>query len=146
MKKVLLIIILILSFTILSFAKDNVEKVYYDNGKLERETPYVNGLKNGMTKYYYNDGALQVEILYKDDKKEGISKGYYPSGKLAIKTLFKDDKKEDIETIYNLDNSILLTIVYENNIAISGKCGNGRQLNSAEISNWNKNLKNIQCE
>ena len=37
MKKILLIITLMLSFSTLSFANNNVEKTYYENGKLECE-------------------------------------------------------------------------------------------------------------
>ena len=54
-----------------------VVKEYYENGKLERETPYKNGKKEGMTKWYRWNGNLAGEIPYKNDK---ASKQYYENG------------------------------------------------------------------
>lgn len=41
-------------------------KVYYENGKLQEETYYKNGIKDGLSKGYYEDEKLFADITYKD--------------------------------------------------------------------------------
>ena len=61
-----------------------IRKEYYESGDLERETPYVNGVKHGVLKAYYESGALWYEAPYVNGKEHGVEKYYAESGALWI--------------------------------------------------------------
>ncbi len=50
------------------FISGCVEREYYSNGKLIKETPYKNGEFEGMEKEYYENGNLHIETPYKNGK------------------------------------------------------------------------------
>src|ERR1700722_4450990 len=52
----------------------------YWNGKLMKETPYVNGKIDGVMKNYDVKGVLVRESHYTGGKKNGIEKGYLGNG------------------------------------------------------------------
>ena len=81
-----------------------IQKWYYHNGKLWRETPYKNGKLDGIAKYYSENGKLRSETPYKDDKRDGIAKYYSENGNLIATMTYQKDEK------------------------ISAKCANGRVL------------------
>jgi antitoxin component YwqK of YwqJK toxin-antitoxin module len=68
--------------------KNGIEKVYNLEGKIESETPYVDGKMNGISKEYYENGILKTETVYEDDIPEYIGnvKRYDKKGKLIPKT------------------------------------------------------------
>jgi antitoxin component YwqK of YwqJK toxin-antitoxin module len=70
--------------------KVGMEKMYYKNGVLCMETPYVDGLKNGVSKKYYPDGKLLSEMSYENDHLESAYKTYYENGKLKSSINFTD--------------------------------------------------------
>ena len=43
-----------------------IQTEYYENGNLNRETPFVNGKRHGVAKGYYENGNLIKEILYEN--------------------------------------------------------------------------------
>lgn len=100
--------------------------------------------KKSIRKVHYESDALQDEIPYINDKREDIYKEYYESGALLVEVILKDNKLEGVMKLYNENESLYAQIIYKNNKAISGKCGNGRQWNNAEISNWNNGLP-VNC-
>ena len=56
--------------------RDGVWK-WFDNGFLEQETPYKNGLRNGTEKTYYaKEGIVKQTIDYTDDKRNGALRIY----------------------------------------------------------------------
>ena len=44
--------------------KTGLWKWYHENGKLSRETNYMNDNKHGITKHYYENGQLEFETKY----------------------------------------------------------------------------------
>lgn len=89
--------------------KNRKETIYYKGGKLRREIPYKNGIRDGIKKLYYPNGNLEMEIPYENGIKEGIEKLYYPSGELHRATVYSNkdvvkevyyDKNGNIETYY----------------------------------------------
>lgn len=78
--------------------KDRKEVIYYKGGKLRREIPYKNGIKDGIKKLYYPNGNLEMEMPYKNGVKEGIEKLYYPSGELRRETTYSD--KDVVKEVY----------------------------------------------
>lgn len=61
---------------------EGLQKEYYPNGKLKRQTNYKNGKLEGYHKVYYENGKLESEYPYKNDKLEGVVKDYSKNGKL----------------------------------------------------------------
>ncbi len=47
---------------------EEIVKKYYDNGQIESEKTFINGLKNGIGKAWYEDGKLKYDAVYIDDK------------------------------------------------------------------------------
>lgn len=95
MKKILLVIVLILSFATHLFAQNEIKKTYYDTGELESETPYKNNQKHGVAKIYYKNGAVKSEIPYKNNQIDGNAKKYYEKGVLEIEASFRNGKVKD---------------------------------------------------
>lgn len=46
-----------------------IKKWYYSNGKIELETPYLNGVINGIEKWYSRTGEICKKITYKNGVK-----------------------------------------------------------------------------
>lgn len=96
-------------------------------------------IKNGVEKTYYPNNALKSETIYINNKKEGIAIQYDMLNNLPIlKTTYENNKKNGIESrySYNYKGKLLYEILFENNIAINGKCYNGKQWNNAELHNY----------
>lgn len=151
--------------------KEGIQKEYYNTGQLKRETIYKNNKKEEISVEYFTDGALSSITPYKNNNIEGVVKDYYPNGILhseipyknnkregvaiyynmstnlpMLKTTYENDKKNGIEShySYNHKGKLLYEILFEKNIAINGKCCNGKQWNNAELHNYTIGLQ-IPC-
>ena len=124
MKKIILIISLILSFTTLSFAQEKIKKTYYDTGELFCEITLKNNIYNGPFTCYYKNGALEKKGTFINGKTEG--------------------KREGPMKYYNQDGSLWAIINYKNDEIINAECSSGRKWNDAEINNWSKGLS-VSC-
>lgn len=168
MKKIILIISLILSFTTLSFAQEKIKKTYYDtgelfceitlknniyngpftcyykNGALEKKGTFINGKTEGKREIYYETGEILQTDTYKNDKLDGITQIYYKNGALNQKVVFKNGKREGPMKYYNQDGSLWAIINYKNDEIINAECSSGRKWNDAEIHNWSKGLS-VSC-
>ena len=122
-----------------------VVKEYYENGKLERETPYQNGKVEGIERWYYENGNLEGEIPYKNGKREGTAKGYDKMGNLQIEMSFLNDMPQGDTRFYTTDKKLLALLKVENGEFISGKCFNDRVLTDKEITDFiASGLKSIE--
>ena len=70
-----------------------LQKLYYENGKLEAEIPFKNDEVNGEVKIYYENGKIKEITPVKDGKKEGIGREYSETGKIITEILYKDDEE-----------------------------------------------------
>ena len=95
--------------------KQGIERDYYESGALWYETPYVNGNMHGIAKgYYYESGALWRETPYVNGRMHGIDKEYYESGDLDRETPYDDGKMHGIEKYYGKDTSNIDCIILYN--------------------------------
>ena len=69
---------------------------------------------------------------------------YYESGALALEAPFKNNKQEGIVKMYDENGVLWMAIKYQNDKAVRGVCGNGRELTYTEIENWNNMLKEMK--
>lgn len=113
---------------------DGMRKTYFEDGKVESETPYINGKANGISRTYDKKGLLVREgtmkngkrdaamtdywedskqpkrvANYRDGQANGPVKEYYLSGKLKREATLKDDSLQGEEKQYNEDGKVSLT-------------------------------------
>jgi uncharacterized protein len=89
--------------------KEGYTKIYYLDGKLKMEIPFVNGLEHGFAKEYSTDGNIITLIEYKrgfvvdrlkinrkdrNNLKQGRWYTFYPSGNIHEEGMYRDDKKD----------------------------------------------------
>jgi antitoxin component YwqK of YwqJK toxin-antitoxin module len=73
----------------------------YDlKGILERESPYVNGKRNGTEKQFYTSGKLFWLTKYRNDTLMDTANGYFESGKLLDRVIYKNGEKNGVEKLY----------------------------------------------
>ena len=89
MKKVLF---LLLMLTVLSSCNDDVQKSYWDNGKLKSELRYADGKLNGECVWYYPNGQQWMRVNYVDDIKDGVVLTYAENGKLTAEEYYTGGK------------------------------------------------------
>lgn len=72
-----------------------VQKEYYNSGKLYCEVTYEDGVKNGPAVWYFADGlSVDLEINMINGKMHGNSKEYYFSGELQFTSYFNNGLQE----------------------------------------------------
>ncbi|NNK82307.1 MAG: hypothetical protein HKO92_04220 [Flavobacteriaceae bacterium] len=110
MKKLILTIIVLLSFSFLFAQTESTIKmvnsgslvevtIYYNNGKIMQHgfmTP-KNQLQDKWESYY-EDGTLKCEAFYKKGKKVGVWHYYYPNANTKRVT-YKDNKIVNVEEL-----------------------------------------------
>ena len=110
--------------------KEEIRKTYYENGNIETERTFVDGVEHGPAKGWYESGELSFESFKKDGVPHGLVKNYYENGKLQkeieynmgirhgsykewyengmpyVEAQMKNDKLEGIYTGYPKDDGI----------------------------------------
>lgn len=72
---------------------DGLQQHYNLDGRLDWECTYQNGLRNGPYKTYYDTGKLMQEQNWANDKKNGLDRVYFPNGQLREEVTWKDDQR-----------------------------------------------------
>jgi antitoxin component YwqK of YwqJK toxin-antitoxin module len=72
---------------------------YNENGKLNQETYWINGLQDGLQKYYFENGLIEEEFYCQNGKMNGYAKYYYNSGKLKGEGNFKNGNFQNVSRI-----------------------------------------------
>lgn len=67
-----------------------VRQIRYSDGKLNAETTYEYGVKNGPYKSYFENGDVSLEGQYVDGLQQGVWKQYTDHGKLLLQGTYKD--------------------------------------------------------
>ena len=85
--------------------RTGIHSIYTITGDLVSYETYKNGVLNGLTKkyrYLRNDRTkLQSETIYKDGKKNGLETMYNKDGTVSSKILYVNDKEDGIEYYYD---------------------------------------------
>ena len=113
MKKVLLIITIILSFSLLTSCK-NIKKTYYDTGELFCEITLKNNIYNGPFTCYYKNGALEKKGTFINGKTEGKREIYYETGEILQTDTYKNDKLDGITQVYYKNGALNQKVVFKN--------------------------------
>jgi antitoxin component YwqK of YwqJK toxin-antitoxin module len=72
--------------------REGIWEYFYENGNIERRTPYKEGKMNGIKELFYPSGNIQWRIPYKEGKRDGIEEVFYETGNIIETTLWKNGK------------------------------------------------------
>ncbi|MGL4616176.1 MAG: toxin-antitoxin system YwqK family antitoxin [Shewanella sp.] len=83
--------------TYINGKKEGVERFYFDkiqffSKKLKSEHHYNNNKENGIEKRYDEKGVLREEIPWLNGERDGIAKKYYENGALQYETRYNNGK------------------------------------------------------
>jgi len=84
----------------------SVEYRYYLD-IIQRQTPFLNGLKDGLEKHYYDNGNVQWEREYKNGKRIGARRDFYENGKLMRESGYNDEEKFGFVRGYDEDGNCI---------------------------------------
>ena len=87
---------------------------YHDNGELEAEGVYADGLPNGFWKYYDEKGRIIIEGNMTNGLEHGLWKFYYTNGKPKAQGYYLMGEKEGSWTYFYRDGSISDILDYDN--------------------------------
>jgi len=81
----------------------NVDKEYYENGKLRYEMEKKNGMYNGKATFYYANGLKQHECFYNNDTLQGLSTRWYNNGKVYAIEHYKDNLLHGVTQYFDMN-------------------------------------------
>ena len=82
-------------------------KFYWDNGKVQGISYFINNVKVGPWIRYFDDGRIAFKGNYENGKRTGSHKIYYQDGKLSSNETFINDIKKGECIYYNPDGTVL---------------------------------------
>lgn len=95
---------------------DAVQKLFYQNGSLFMETPFLNGKKNGIQKIYYNNQNLLTQINYVDDQINGDVTVYYSNGNVKMTVTYQNGQKTGSGKMFYWNGNLQLVENYQNGL------------------------------
>ena len=75
--------------------------MYYENGKLQAQTQFINGEKNGTEIFYYANGRKQSEATFKANKLNGEYIEYYENGNIKLRVYYENDAVNGTAILYD---------------------------------------------
>jgi antitoxin component YwqK of YwqJK toxin-antitoxin module len=128
--------------------REGLSKLFYENGNLKMKIPYKNNAAEGLAEIYYESERIMYESFFKKGKKEGLEKYYYENGKIRHEINYENGKREGAGKSY-FPNGAILDIIHKDGKVVSGYCtgltGKRTPLTIPEINYWN-NGETIYCE
>lgn len=70
---------------------DGPAKLYYGDGQVRQDIPFVKGKALGIGRAYDKDGMLLIETTYKDNKRDGARRVFSRRGDITIEGSFAND-------------------------------------------------------
>jgi len=67
-----------------------IAKQYYETGILEKEDPYINGVRTGVVKLYDKEGHISISAEFKNDKQNGKTIYFDTDGSIIEEEYYKD--------------------------------------------------------
>jgi len=83
-----------------------VRNTYHENGNIETERTFVEGVENGSAKGWFENGELEFEASKKDGYPHGKVKNYYKNGQIEIEVEFDNGVEYGVQRFYNQDGTI----------------------------------------
>ena len=80
--------------------------LYYANGNIKSEIPYVDGKRNGTVINYYQNGNVNSKIDYCDGKINGYVRTYFENGDLESQETYTNGERNNDLICYSSDGDI----------------------------------------
>jgi len=96
-------------------------KMFYTNGKTQKDYNYVEGYLDGNILDYFTNGKLEEESNYTYGDLNGVYKAYHPNGKLRESASFIYDDYYGDRVIYDLKGFAVKHLIYYNDLVIGEK-------------------------
>ncbi|MCH9611950.1 MAG: hypothetical protein S4CHLAM102_04280 [Chlamydiia bacterium] len=90
----------------------SVEVTYYEDGSLQSEKSYQNGVLHGRSKWYGRDQTLVSETLFQEGKREGATLRYYPNGDQYARLYFSKDRLHGEQKYYFMNGTLRSSTLY----------------------------------
>lgn len=86
--------------------ENEIDSVFYRNGKLKSVTKYAGYCKQGTCVEWYESGHVKREYVYYDHLEHGICNDFYEDGRLALKATYSNGKESGIWEAYYTDGRL----------------------------------------
>lgn len=98
--------------------------MYYDDGTTVRvEDTYVDGVHDGVGRVYYANGKVQREMSFKKGQLDGVMTEWDESGRKIAEVSFKEGKRHGRFVLYRADGSAVEQMYQEGRLAPSAAGG-----------------------
>jgi len=94
--------------------RNGLIKEWYENGQLQFETNYKNGVQDGLNKGWYENGQIEFETNYKDGVRDGIDRGWNENGQKWYETNYKDGLRNGICKVWYKNGNLIYEYNYKN--------------------------------
>jgi antitoxin component YwqK of YwqJK toxin-antitoxin module len=101
-----------------------IRKVFFPNGKINEETTFVNGIKDGIYKKYTETGILLEDAKYKNGEYHGPATYRNGQGEIVATGQFTNGKKTGIWKFYENNK-----VVKEENMSVKRTANKGKKAN-----------------
>lgn len=95
----------------------------YNNGEVQYEWSYIDGVPNGVWKYFFYTGKIQYEFTYVDGSRNGPCKAWYFNGALNFESQYQDNELNGDQVFWTFTGELDVTRTYANGKCIEG-CNN----------------------
>lgn len=82
------------------------EREYYENGNLEKETLFKDGVKDSIMTEYCENGSKGAETAFRNGVRNGVTHELFRNGQIAFEGVCVDDKFEGLSTWYYRNGKI----------------------------------------
>ena len=87
-------------------------KLYGDDGKLQSESNYQNGLVHGFSNSYHSNGVQATKTVFSNGEKAGTETWWGENGLKSYEANFVNGKMNGLETLWSEDGSIASQLRY----------------------------------
>ena len=112
---------------------NGMNKVFFLNGNVAAEIPFIDGLKNGDFIEYFSDGIIKMQGTYQDNTYTGKYLQNYADGKLMVEGEYKAAVKDGLWKYFADDGRLKAQQVYETGDLIKEKIEPGFEPDTVPI-------------
>ncbi len=91
----------------------------WPNGKLKSAEPVIGSIREGVAKYYFEDGALEKEISYRNGLKSGPYTLYDSGGRPVERGNFQSDRLHGTITYFGSQGEVAREVFFKNGVQVS---------------------------
>ena len=95
-------------------------KIYYPDGKIRMEVESKNGKPHGVGKTYDEDGHLQHQASFNDGVLNGDVYQYYPNGRVHNEMHYLNGVPDGVQKTYDENMKQTIEVNYEKGVPVEG--------------------------